>query len=704
MVDDSYYITPHEAALAVVATSMKKARLQLDILIINSILGGILFSSGSVLFVACHAENLDMLEKNPGLLNFLGGATFSVGLFYVVIIGAELFNSNILFHSVGLFRGAISVYDLLISWFISWIGNIAGSLFVSYLFIYVSGIAEHENWEYSAKAIAEDKAAYSFMQTFLKGIAGNFFVCLAVYLQLLAKPIHVKFLLMLLPIFTFVSSNYTHVVADMTMFYIGMLCGANVSVGKYVWKLLIPASLGTIIGGAAFGLVIPFYLHLVVVERDRANLSLPEYEARDEQPELNMDSRVVRVPVKEIVDSSDDSDKDNEIYDEKTDNNESKNENNGKSISSSNDQSLMTASRNTSDTPTVEIPIQYSPIRPHTTGIDMNAISRVNTIKSISSHMSKQNKMRSPPGVFPVRGMGKPLAKEHTIENSNYNANILRQIKTHTIGMPGFNSHENDVDLLRHVKTAEMDEERLYIDNEMNSKYKVPEEKLGAKLEKAITRLGKSNEYKDSHLTLPQTIQDTFPHNDKNKSRNYGPSEQPYQENGTQNIRKKRTMSASSLFNALSKQLKKREDSDVDEFYKRMHDAGITSKAALASDNIAGQDHFSHSNFQDLKKETSQKFKTFNTKDSQNAVKRNSMLGTKTENMKVRREPPERKRKDSTFEMSKVNKLSTPHVVGSDNISAFSNVSESINSENSSTQYSESSSEPITLTTQPPDD
>ncbi|KAG0656600.1 hypothetical protein C6P45_002639 [Maudiozyma exigua] len=130
MVDDSNYLTPHEAALAVVATCMKKARLQLDTLIINSILGGVLFSSGSVLYVAIHSENLDLLSNNPGILNLIGGLTYSVGLFYVVILGAELFNSNILFFSVGLLRNAATIYDLLISWFFSWLGNIAGSLFV----------------------------------------------------------------------------------------------------------------------------------------------------------------------------------------------------------------------------------------------------------------------------------------------------------------------------------------------------------------------------------------------------------------------------------------------------------------------------------------------------------------------------------------------------------------------------------------------
>ena len=134
MVDDSNYLTPHETALAVVATAMKKARLQLDTLLINSILGGILFSSGSFLLVAVHSDDPDMVARNPGIVNLITGVTFAIGLFYVVIMGADLFNSNILFFSVGVMRRAVTIYDLIVSWFVSWLGKIAGSLFVSYLF------------------------------------------------------------------------------------------------------------------------------------------------------------------------------------------------------------------------------------------------------------------------------------------------------------------------------------------------------------------------------------------------------------------------------------------------------------------------------------------------------------------------------------------------------------------------------------------
>ena len=295
MSSDPLYITPHETALAVIATSMKKSRLTLQTLIINSIMGGLFFSAGGMLYCIAKGNNPVLETGNPGILSMLGGMNFSIGLFYVIINGCDLFNSNILFFTVGWLRGAVSIFDLIVSWTISWIFNLGSSLFVSYVICHLSGVMKEEFLKKGTIEIAEAKMGFHFIETFIKGIAGNFCVCLAVYLQLMSKPIHVKFLTILLPIYTFVTCGFTHIVADMFLIPTGMFNGANISVATFIWKNLIPASLGNIVGGTFFSLVIPFYLHLYVVEQDRKQLNLPEYDAVDDRPEINVDSQVVRV-------------------------------------------------------------------------------------------------------------------------------------------------------------------------------------------------------------------------------------------------------------------------------------------------------------------------------------------------------------------------------------------------------------------------
>lgn len=379
MVDESLYLTTHEAALAVVATAMKKARQLMLTLAINSLMGGIFFSSGGMLHVMLQAELTGVYATNPGFLFLLQGLVYPIGLFYVVLMGVDLFNSNILFFTVGVVRGAVSFLDLLISWMVSWWLNLVGNIFVCYAICHASGVTSTKSWVEGSVLILENKIKLSFAETLVKAMAGNFYVCLAIYLQLMAKPIHVKMIAMTLPIFTFVSLGFTHSVADMFMIVIGLINGANVSVGTCAWKLFLPGALGNMIGGAFFSLIVPWYLHLVVVERDQKRLNLPRYEMRDEQPELNQDSRVVRVQAH---------DEESEDIDEILDDDMEK---------------FPQASR------------------------DTGSLSHVMTHASMRSGASLRSRLRkakSPGNVFPVLGMGEPGSKERAVvygqdENEN---------------------------------------------------------------------------------------------------------------------------------------------------------------------------------------------------------------------------------------------------------------------------------------------
>lgn len=376
MVDESLYLTTQEAALAVVATAMKKARLQIDTLAVNSLVGGMLFSTGGMLHVMVQSRCPETFETNPGFILLLQGLLYPIGLFYVVILGADLFNSNILFFSVGLARGAVSIVDLIISWFVSWWLNLVGNIFVCYIICHYSGVTSQALTVAGSREILETKASATFIETLLKGVAGNFLVCLAVYLQLMAKPIHVKFLLMVIPIFTFVSMGFTHTVADMYMIIIGLINGADVTVATAAWKLFLPGTIGNIIGGSFFGLIIPWYLHLYVVERDQRRLRLPRYKLLDEQPELNQDSRVVRVR-EEDEDDEDDAEPTNLLHEKSGDMENS-------SLSS----------------------------RDYTSPDDLlvRALSRVSTKTRMKRTLEK-----SPANVFPVYGMGPASERERSI-------------------------------------------------------------------------------------------------------------------------------------------------------------------------------------------------------------------------------------------------------------------------------------------------
>ncbi len=59
----------------------------------------------------------------------LGALLFPVGLVMIVLTGADLFTSNIMFMITAILHRRVGIVDLLRSWFVSFFGNLAGSLF-----------------------------------------------------------------------------------------------------------------------------------------------------------------------------------------------------------------------------------------------------------------------------------------------------------------------------------------------------------------------------------------------------------------------------------------------------------------------------------------------------------------------------------------------------------------------------------------------
>jgi formate/nitrite transporter FocA (FNT family) len=64
------------------------------------------------------------------------------------------------------------------------------------------------------------------------------------------------------PTATFVALSLDHVIANMFFIPIGIWEGAPFGVGYYIWKSLIPAALGNIVGGGFFVGMAYWYLYL----------------------------------------------------------------------------------------------------------------------------------------------------------------------------------------------------------------------------------------------------------------------------------------------------------------------------------------------------------------------------------------------------------------------------------------------------------
>jgi formate/nitrite transporter len=110
--------------------------------------------------------------------------------------------------------------------------------------------------------LAETKGRTQWHEMFLRGIAGNWLVCLGVWLGTSARELSSKIIGIYLPIWLFVAVGYEHSIANMFTVQMGMILGANLSVGKYIACVMIPVMLGNIVGGGFFVGFTYWYLYL----------------------------------------------------------------------------------------------------------------------------------------------------------------------------------------------------------------------------------------------------------------------------------------------------------------------------------------------------------------------------------------------------------------------------------------------------------
>ncbi len=200
-----------------------------------------------------------------GFTKLLAGSAFSLGLMLVVIAGAELFTGNNLMLSSVLTR-EITFGKMLKRWGLVYLANFAGSLLIALLF-YFSGLWKTGDGTLGAAAVnvALKKCSLGFGEALFRGIGCNWLVCLAVWMALAARQTIGKIFAIFFPIMGFVAIGFEHCVANMyfipngifiknwsDMAALGSLNTAMLTWGNFLWRNLLPVTIGNIIGGAVF--------------------------------------------------------------------------------------------------------------------------------------------------------------------------------------------------------------------------------------------------------------------------------------------------------------------------------------------------------------------------------------------------------------------------------------------------------------------
>jgi len=252
--------SPKEIAVHVETIGVAKTRLPLLSLLMLSMLAGAFIGLGALYFV--------IVQSDPSLgfatRQILGGVVFSLGLFLVIVAGAELFTGNNLL-AMAWADGKLSTVDVLRNWAIVCIGNFIGASGLA-LLVFLSHHPEMHDGAIAQQylKIASAKVTMPFWTAFFRGVLCNVLVCMAVWMALAGRSVVDKAVAIVFPISAFVAAGFEHSIANMYFIPLAMLLqnfghvGGNAPVLTWAgfFSNLVPVILGNIIGGSVLvGLV-----------------------------------------------------------------------------------------------------------------------------------------------------------------------------------------------------------------------------------------------------------------------------------------------------------------------------------------------------------------------------------------------------------------------------------------------------------------
>lgn len=218
---------------------------------VASVLAGFFIGMG-MLIMTLSASVFSGLEIPA--VKFINGFVFSLALSFVIFAGGELFTGNVLVTSIGRLNKKIETSTLLKILVFSYIGNLLGSILISFLFK-MTGVSPEYNE--ALLKLATTKSSFDFTALLFKGIMCNILVCLAVLICSRSISDSSKLILIFWCILAFVSLGFEHSVANMTCFALAKMLNPEFGFAL-IFKNLIPVTIGNIIGGSLVAITYNF--------------------------------------------------------------------------------------------------------------------------------------------------------------------------------------------------------------------------------------------------------------------------------------------------------------------------------------------------------------------------------------------------------------------------------------------------------------
>ncbi|KAL4440267.1 hypothetical protein ABPG75_003268 [Micractinium tetrahymenae] len=238
-------LTPPEVYQTAVNAAVARHRAPLPRLFIMGLASGLYVGLGfSTCALVGGTLSPEFRKAQPGAF----AALYSViGLILIVFCGGDLFTGDCLYTFAAAAEGRISVLAGLRILVTSYFSNLVGCLLMVGLFDGARIWPGRDNY---LTHLAVTKCSLGWGTVVVRGILGNMLVCLAVWLANSSRDATGKIVGIYLPIMSFTAIGLEHCIANMYIVPMAMIQGADVTVGRWIYRNLIPATIGNWIGGA----------------------------------------------------------------------------------------------------------------------------------------------------------------------------------------------------------------------------------------------------------------------------------------------------------------------------------------------------------------------------------------------------------------------------------------------------------------------
>ena len=253
--------SPREIAQRVSALGVAKARLPFTSLVMLGLLAGAFIGLGALFSVIVMSDAAIPM----GLRRVLAGGVFTLGLFLVLVAGAELFTGNNLLAMAWAER-RITTLDVLYNWAIVCTANFVGALALAWL-VFLSGHPSNDGGAVAQAylRIAAAKTSLTPLAAFASGVMCNVLVCTAVWVAMAGRSVTDKLVAIVLPVSAFVAAGFEHSVANMYLIPMAMMLqeasGRAADFGG-LWRNLVPVIAGNVMGGSV---LVALVYHVIYV-------------------------------------------------------------------------------------------------------------------------------------------------------------------------------------------------------------------------------------------------------------------------------------------------------------------------------------------------------------------------------------------------------------------------------------------------------